>query len=282
MEESARKTYVPSYALYGEKLAFPDVLHVETILDRAPDYEWVIAPHRHSQLHQVFFIESGLAKLSLDGQYFDLEGPFILNIPRNVIHDFQFSPGTSGWVLTVPTHELSEIYEDVRLDLGRALIARPDSGLADLFHSIHREFSQVGAARAIMLHALAMQIFCRIQRLEPETGTIATRQDSIFEAFRALVHRHHSDRWQIAQYAEALRISRTHLHRVCNAATGLSALAYVEDQSVQEACSQLAYTKKGIALIGYDLGYEDPAYFSRVFRRKVGLSPKEYRERLNQ
>lgn len=282
MNENSRKAYVPSYALYGEKLAFPDVLHVETISDRAPNYEWVIAPHRHSQLHQVFFIESGVAKLSLDGQYFDLEGPFILNIPRNVIHDFQFSPGTSGWVLTVPTHEFPEIYEEGRLELGRSLIARPDAGLADLFHLIHVEFTQSGAVRGVMLHALALQIFCRILRLEPETGASESRRDLLFEAFRKLVQSHHADRWQIAQYAAALNISRTHLHRVCNAATGLSALAYVEDQSVQEACSQLAYTKKGIALIGYDLGYDDPAYFSRVFRRKVGLSPKEYRERLNQ
>lgn len=274
--------YVPSYALYGEKLAFPDVLHVETISDRAPDYAWVIAPHRHSQLHQVFFIEEGHAKLSLDGQYFDLGGPFVLNIPRGVIHDFQFSPATKGWVLTVPTHALPEIYEEGRLALDRALIARPDDGLVDLFHAIHVEFEGAAAARGVMLAALALQIFCRIARLEPERGTVESRKDRLFDAFRELVRVHYADRWQIARYAEALAISRTHLHRVCRAATGLSALAYVEDQSVQEACRQLAYTKKGIAQIGYDLGYDDPAYFSRVFRRKVGLSPKDYRERLNQ
>lgn len=282
MSSLPRPTYVPSYALYGEQLAFPDVLHVETISDRAPNYDWVIAPHRHGQLHQVFFIEAGTAKISLDGHYFDISGPFVLNIPRNVIHEFSFSQGTSGWVLTIPVSELPEIYGEKRLDLTRAFSARPTSTLSDLFHIIHQEFESLREGRGVLLRALGLQIACHMLRLEPDNEVKETRSDRLFEAFQALAQAHHSERWQINQYADALRISRTHLHRICREATGLSALALVEDQSVKEACRQLAYTKRGISEIGYDLGFDDPSYFSRVFKRKVGLSPKEYRARLNQ
>jgi len=281
MNDAAPPEYVPSYALYGERLTFPDVLHIETISERAPDYGWVIAPHRHGQLHQIFLIESGAAKLSINGQYHAIEGPTVLNIPRDTIHEFSFAAGTSGFVLTIPTHELPEIYRDGRLKLENSFVAPCDSTLSDLFILLHQESAGHDAARAVMLRALALQVACRVMRLAPGGQAARNSSDQIFDAFRQLVLTHHTERWQIARYAAALNISRTHLHRVCREATGLSALAYVEDQSVKEACNRLAYTKMGISQIGYDLGYEDPSYFSRAFKRKVGLSPKDYRARLN-
>jgi AraC family transcriptional activator of pobA len=48
----------------------------------------------------------------------------------------------------------------------------------------------------------------------------------------------------------------------------------------QEAQRSLAYTRMSVAEVGYTLGFEDPAYFSRAFRRHYGQSPSEYRQGL--
>ena len=46
---------------------------------------------------------------------------------------------------------------------------------------------------------------------------------------------------------------------------------------MQEARRLLAYTLMDVAEVGYRLGYEDPSYFSRAFRRETGLSPSAFR-----
>ena len=54
---------IPTWQLYGEASPFPDLLHIERIVDRAAGQDWVIAPHRHVNLHQIFLIRSGVVAL---------------------------------------------------------------------------------------------------------------------------------------------------------------------------------------------------------------------------
>jgi AraC family transcriptional activator of pobA len=46
---------------------------------------------------------------------------------------------------------------------------------------------------------------------------------------------------------------------------------------MREACRMLAYTRQPVAQIGYGLGFDDPSYFSRAFRRAMGVAPAAYR-----
>ena len=47
---------------------------------------------------------------------------------------------------------------------------------------------------------------------------------------------------------------------------------------IQRACFELDNTRKTIKQIGETLGYNDPYYFSRIFKKMVGMSPKQYRD----
>jgi AraC family transcriptional activator of pobA len=47
-----------------------------------------------------------------------------------------------------------------------------------------------------------------------------------------------------------------------------------------EACRKLTYAPSSVSSIAYELGFQDPAYFSRAFKRHTGVTPKAYRERL--
>jgi AraC family transcriptional regulator, transcriptional activator of pobA len=53
---------ITSWQLYGEDRAFPDLRHVERIVDRAAGPDWRIAPHRHTYLHQVFLLWEATAE----------------------------------------------------------------------------------------------------------------------------------------------------------------------------------------------------------------------------
>lgn len=80
-------------------------------------------------------------------------------------------------------------------------------------------------------------------------------------------------------YADALHLSVPYLNEAVKAMTGVSTTAYVRQQIVVKAKRLLAYTTQSIAEIARTLGFEDPAYFSRLFSRETGLSPSGFRHK---
>lgn len=272
---------IPAWNLYGERRAFPDVLHIERITDRAAGLDWRIAPHRHPHLHQFFLILDGAAKVTLDGIAPDVVPPFLLSVPPGVVHGFSFAAGTDGHVLTVPLQSLPELLDAGAAQgtaLGRVGILTEIGALEPLFRRIHAEHDGSAPARGVMLRALAAEVACLVLRaLDGPVAESGATADPRFHRFQAALNQHLRDGWRLADHARAIGISERHLSRICRAATGQPAAALIEAALMREACRLLVYTRASIASVGYDLGFEDPSYFSRAFRRVMGLSPGAYR-----
>jgi AraC family transcriptional regulator, transcriptional activator of pobA len=89
-----------------------------------------------------------------------------------------------------------------------------------------------------------------------------------------------ADGWGAADYAAALAMTPGQLSRICRAAAGTGAAAYIETATLTEACRLLAFTRMPVAEVGYRLGYADPSYFSRRFRARLSETPTDYRARI--
>jgi AraC family transcriptional activator of pobA len=278
---TARLPGVPAWNLYGEAQAFPDVLHIERITDRAAGLDWVIAPHRHQHLHQFFLIREGHARILADGREFRPAAPILLSIPPGVVHGFTFSAQTDGYVLSVPLQTLPDILAQTALHtagLAQVALLPADRLLEEHFHRLHAEHGASLPARPVMLRALAAEIACIVLRALPEPqDQQSTRGDPRFVKFQALVQAHLRNRWQVTDFARAVGVSERHLGRLCVAATGQSPAAVIEAARMREAARLLAYTRAGVASVGHQLGFDDPSYFSRAFRRATGISPRAYK-----
>jgi AraC family transcriptional activator of pobA len=68
---------------------------------------------------------------------------------------------------------------------------------------------------------------------------------------------------------------------VTRAATGDTASHLILNRMIREARRNLVYTNMPIATIAYALGFDDPAYFSRIYAAATGLSPRAFRARLH-
>jgi transcriptional regulator GlxA family with amidase domain len=63
------------------------------------------------------------------------------------------------------------------------------------------------------------------------------------------------------------------------AATGLTPIAYIQRLRVEDAKRRLERTDDSVEDISWRVGYEDPAFFRRLFKRLTGMAPGEYRRR---
>jgi AraC family transcriptional regulator, transcriptional activator of pobA len=272
---------IPAWQLYGEDSPFPDLLHIERIVDRAAGLDWRIAPHRHLHLHQVFLILSGQVELQLDGRTLTPSPPTLMNIPRNAVHGFAFSAGTEGYVLTLPAADFPELFgagSATAPGLARAFVASGAAELTDSLAMIADLHAATGPLRRLRLRAAVIALGCAVA--EAAGTELATNGDQRIAAFEALIRNQQSQGWHLTDYANALALSERHLRRLCIEATGHSARRLIEAVHLREACRLLAYTRMQVQEVGFALGYDDPAYFTRVFRRGVGMSPVEYRVRL--
>ena len=276
---------VQSFSLFGESTHLPDVLHCETIADRSVLHDWELAPHRHARLHQVLLIEAGGGTATLDGKKEKLKPGALVNVPPGHVHAFKFERHTHGWVTTLADELMDELLVGagtLRTELDRACVLSADAVILQTVQQIWREFSAQKKARALVLRGLSGVLLGWVAReLAMLSSSLHQQTDStLVQKFKDLIELHFTSHWSVSQYAQALSISPTHLSRLTNAANGNSAIRMIEARVMREARRNLAYTNLSIAAIAYSLGYADPAYFSRVFTKDAGVSPKAFRAQI--
>ena len=82
-------------------------------------------------------------------------------------------------------------------------------------------------------------------------------------------------------YAEKLTMSSRNLNLISQSVFGKSITEIIETRKLIEARNLLLNSGKSVSEIGYELGYNEKSYFTRVFRKKTGLTPTEYREQMH-
>ena len=169
-----------------------------------------------------------------------------------------------------------------RSEINQATVLQSDAFIAKTVQQIWLEFSSQEKARALMLRGLSGVLLAWVARqlAAASIGDAQANDSVLVQRFKALIEQNFASHWKVSQYAKALSISPTHLSRLTRAANGMSALRMIEARLMREARRNLAYTNLSISSIAYTLGFSDPAYFSRVFARDAGISPKAFRSQI--
>ena len=83
---------------------------------------------------------------------------------------------------------------------------------------------------------------------------------------------------KLADLATYAHMSKSHFSRSFKEQTGFSPIDYFINLKVQHAAMLLRFTDKPVREIGAAVGYKDPYYFSRIFKKVVGLAPAAFRQ----
>lgn len=265
-----------------------DALHCETLAVRGESFDWTIPAHRHEGLHQFMWLGQGSAELLLDGRPQRCSAPAALMVAPGCVHQLRFQPGSDGWQVSVPSARLERALAGApllaaRLANSQLLDAAPQA-LGLHFAALAAEFesSEPGRADALQAHLLLLATaLLRLCGATPVDDRRRALRDTLVQRYRSLLELHLRAHRPLQFYAGELGVTADHLSRSCRAVCGLSALDLMHERLLLEARRLLAYTPASVAEVARELGFDDPAYFSRFFNRRTGCSPQAYRQALS-
>jgi AraC family transcriptional activator of pobA len=293
--ETTLRRRVPRYVLYGEaeygapaRAADPDFLHIEKLSARSALYGWEIAPHCHPGLVQLFWVATGGGEARLDHDRTSFVGPALIVVPPPLVHGFSWEPQSEGLVLTMAAEFVGGLAHGMgdsvghALDTGRVLTLTDEQAatheIGVVLHGIEHELRYGLPGMAAAVAARLQLLMVAIVRMVPPQLAASPGGD-IWQRFRdsveARFRKHHS----VTDIAASIAITRGRLDAICRRHAGRTAQQVVHDRLILEAQRSLLFTGLTVAEIAYDLGFADPAYFSRFFAREAGEAPGEYRRR---
>jgi len=282
---------VPLQSLYGEKSGVTvDFVHIEPLRDRSELFDWSINAHTHAGLHQVVLLFTGGIEVTLDEVSREVTSPAVVAIPAGMVHSFEYEPDSSGFMLTIADGQFagsslggwlrSQLFESsfiLSLSEGDHLAER----LWTLSTEIVREQQATEVAHVATMDWLTRAVLVLIARESDRFHQflVGYKVSDLFRDFRSLVEAHYADHWSVGRYAQHLHVSESSLNRLCQTVVGTTAFELINGRLEIEARRRLTYAALPIHRVAGDLGFADPSYFARFFKRRTGMSPRGFRSR---
>ncbi len=255
---------------------------IATTLDTA---QWTLQGRRN----RLFVMLSGTGQISVQGEATPLQAPTLVWVPTGTPTQLTLFAGSRGAWLAISDAALGQvalpgnIAEDIRRlslrpQLGTRIERDVAARLMTLIAIMEGELRDNHAgAQEMVRHQLAIVciLLWRSSDLSATARQPAPR--ALVSNFLHLVDQQMRSHWSVADYARYLGVSIDRLNSAILRATGRTPLALIHARLMTEARQMLENSGMHIAGIALSLGFEDPAYFSRFFKRLSGRSPRQYR-----
>jgi AraC family transcriptional activator of pobA len=215
----------------------------------------------------------------------------VMLVPQMCVHGFRFEQDAAGYVVTFAYPLIRKLAREAGDNLAAlaspSILSLADEAESDYvkaaFQALDAEYRGNAPHRALQVEALLSVILIWLGRRAAQPAhdehARTSRGSEHFQNFCQLIEENYMTHKPLSWYAHRLGITAAHLNAVCRQAVGKSALELIHERMILEAKRNLVYTSMTINVVSYTIGFADPAYFTRFFKREVGMSPKEFRRR---
>ncbi len=241
--------------------------------------------HMRRSVHDdwlILYCVDGKATVRIDNRPYNVSKGDLLVLPDGQPHSYRSDnkdPWTIYWV-----HFKGERAGDYMHNLGLAKgqyilrVGVRTKLINDFRELIDTSSLERGYCIQAFMHAsnLLKQILSYIILLEREQ---IVRESGNFklEQVHALMQQNINGRLSLEELASSVNMSKYHFAKEYKRRTGASPISRFIDLKMKRACYLLDIEDRNISEISYMLGYDNPYYFSRIFKKVTGYSPREYR-----
>ena len=247
-------------------------------------------PHSHSYYQIIWFFEDG-GEHAVDFKTFNIKKNTVLFIAKDQVHAFDDNLRANGWLIHF--NESFFMHSDVDIFLKYNIFNSQQNPC----YAITEETSEVAASYVSMIKKelqekhrfgheevirfLLKSFLINLERIHRKTSDekleINSPHELQFFRFKELIEENYKNGFSVADYGNLLNISSKTLSTITKSVVAKSPSQLISDRIVLEAKRLLKFTSLQIGEVAYKIGFDDPSYFVKYFKRHVGSSPSSYR-----
>ncbi|WP_199117806.1 AraC family transcriptional regulator [Pedobacter sp. ASV28] len=242
----------------------------------------------HRDDYYIFiYQETGSSTIVVDFQDVVISGNALFCIQPGQIHFGSFTVDTSAWIISVTADWVpleTRLFFMENFSSAAALdITSPEE--KEAFNDAMQLFEKFDKHAAILskqvvqsMCNVCLSLFVQTFQRASETNTKSNLRPALINRqFKSLLLSHFRQMKSPAEYAALLNISPSYLNEAVKETTGYPVSYWIHQEIIMESKRTLFYTNNTVKEIAHALGYSDPSYFIRLFKKMTGTSPQHFR-----
>ncbi|WP_236978448.1 AraC family transcriptional regulator [Membranihabitans maritimus] len=242
-------------------------------------------PLIQSEQNILIYIKSGSIQNQIDTQTWSIDTPSILFISSGTFHSLKMiGENLKGYLLLIENKVFNAIFNAetiLNLSLIHPVLSLDNSEcewMTNLCDLLYEEVCKAEPNRKIG-HGLMQAILYKTLELS-QSFKLLPRNQQIAISFRELVNIHYKNEKTVGFYASKLNISSNYLNRCVQSIYHRSVKEIINEIVILHSQILILESTRDISEICYEVGFEDPSHYSRVFKKFIGVSPSDYRKRI--
>lgn len=262
--------------------------HIERLDSLALFFGRNMPTHYHDRYYQLHIILKGTTHVLLGEAHYSETGATLFFTPPTVPHSFVTEDDANGYVITASQPLVWRLLD---IEIGRNDVAstalkpfcinleNPDK-LVSLLEMLLAEQDNTEFMNDVANQALLQLVLIDVMRhanTQPVSRLFRSTDVALFNRFNQMIEVHYKQHLTLPEYASQLGLTTARLNDICRKISGLSSKRLVAERVMQEARRLLLLTPMPVSLVAYELGYQDPAYFARFFKKQTGETASDFR-----
>lgn len=252
------------------------------------------SPHIH-YFYEILWFKEGSGKHTVDFTDYDVRPNTIFFLSPGQVHHFDNCTAYHGVSIKMCTDFMKNDEAESSLFLKYNVFHTFDTTpcfhvddstaqtLSLLSDAMEREASNSGKFGNVdVLKALLRIFLVQVLRHGTQEGELHLDElkpsRMLFTRFRKMVEKEYMHLHTVQEYADSLNVAVRTLNKCVNECSSMSPLAFINQRIILEAKRMVRYTNMMIKEIAFKLGYDDPSYFVKLFKRETGYLPSDFRE----
>lgn len=251
-------------------------------------------PHTHS-FYQIIWFKNGKCIHSIDFKDYEIEKNTLVFVAKNQVHFFEQNIDHKGFLVHFNESFIVSNETDINFFLTYHIFNNtekpyfkiPNNLLTQItlyFNQIEDELRNVRefGSTAILSNLLKslLLVIEREKRKELKEAP-SHNQNVTYLKFRNLLEKNFNKGWTVTEYANELSVSAKTLNALLKSKSQKTTSQAIYERIILETKRQLTHTNKYVNEIAYDLGFKDPYYFIKYFKKHVACSPSEFRKTIS-
>lgn len=242
-------------------------------------------PHLHD-FEEVILITEGSLEHFIDFKVEVVNAPAACYVPMSKMHKLVPNKDLRGWVINyksefIPNTNLSfysNFFVSTNIPLPDGPCVRKFTSLCEIIQGEYKqELADFATIRHLTEGFISMIDAERKRNISVE-NVVKTSQISTFSTFLKILEENFRRNEGVSFYADKMNMSERNLNLICKNNFQKSVTEIIETRKLIEAKNLLMHSDKTVSEIGFELGYNEKSYFTRVFHSKMGVTPSRFRE----